>query len=111
MALAKITIDSVNVKALRTFVGTTDPDAKSIGLLNELFSKLGIGDPIAKTDFLRGVQSVHFTGVAHRKGTEYEKVIAKLRIDDENYQAEFDEMLEGLIAILRDLREALKGEP
>ncbi|TMS59516.1 hypothetical protein MW7_001215 [Imbroritus primus] len=110
LALAKVTIDSVNVKALRMFVAGVDPEAKSISLLNELFSKLGISDLTAKTDFLRGVQSVRSTGVAHRKGTEYEKVIAKLRINDENYQAEFDEMLEGFVTILKEVREALKGE-
>ncbi|WP_166676687.1 hypothetical protein [Paraburkholderia caballeronis] len=61
--------------------------------------------------FLRGVQSVRSTGIAHRKGTEYEKLIAKLNIDDENYQAEFDLILTKFAALFDLLLQAISLEP
>ncbi|TDV06995.1 hypothetical protein C7408_12190 [Paraburkholderia caballeronis] len=51
------------------------------------------------------------TGIAHRKGTEYEKLIAKLNIDDENYQAEFDLILTKFAALFDLLLQAISLEP
>jgi hypothetical protein len=54
---------------------------------------------------------VRSTGVAHRKGTEYEKLIAKLEIDDENYQAEFDLILTKFASLFDLMLQAISREP
>ncbi|MFM0649106.1 hypothetical protein PQR14_32705 [Paraburkholderia bryophila] len=110
LSIAKVTIDSVNVKALRDYLQDRNAESKSIVLLEALFSKLNIPHADDITAFLRGVQSVRSTGVAHRKGTEYEKVIAKLNIDDENYQAEFDQILAKFVFLFDALLQSLQSE-
>lgn len=88
-------------------------ESKSIVLLEQLFSKLKIARSDQIAAFLRGVQSVRSTGVAHRKGTEYEKVISKLSIDDGNYQDEFDLILTKFASLFDVLLKAieLRSEP
>lgn len=113
LAVAKVTIDSVNVKALHEYIPDESGESKSIVLLELLFSKLKIAQSDQVGAFLRGVQSVRSTGVAHRKGTEYGKVISKLSIDDGNYQAEFDLILTKFASLFDLLLKAieLRSEP
>ncbi|MBD2036215.1 hypothetical protein H6F76_14440 [Leptolyngbya sp. FACHB-321] len=103
LALTKVTIDSVNVKSLRSYLGISDPNAKSISLVEELLRQLQSEHLVALTSLLRGIQSVRSTGVAHRKGTEYEKTIAKLNIDTEDYRSEFDQLLLGTVYLLDEI--------
>ena len=93
LALSKVTIDSVNIKKLRIFLEISDVESKSIYLLEKLLIKLQIMDIPSYIALIRGIQSVRSTGVAHRKGTEYDKAIAKLDININDYQAEFDQIL------------------
>jgi hypothetical protein len=106
LAVAKITIDSVNVKELRKHLGQDD-ESKSIVLLGLFLKSLEIQNHEEFSTFLRGVQSVRSSGVAHRKGTEYDKIIAKLNIDEENYQAEFDEILTKFVCLFETISKVL----
>ncbi|TKD45720.1 hypothetical protein [Azotobacter chroococcum] len=106
LAVAKITIDSVNVKELRKHLDQGD-ESKSIVLLELFLQNLGIQNHDDFSSFLRGVQSVRSSGVAHRKGTEYDKVIAKLNIDKDNYQAEFDEILSKFVSLFKAIVKAI----
>lgn len=99
LAVAKVTVDSVNVYDLRVFLQCINAESKSIDLLEKLLKKQNVADNDHMIAFLRGVQSVRSTGVAHRKGTQYEKVVKKLAIDDENYQSEFDQILNGFVSL------------
>jgi hypothetical protein len=110
LSVAKVTIDSLNVKALRDYLHDENVESKSIVLLERLFSKLHIPNAEQMTIFLRGVQSVRSTGVAHRKGTEYEKVLTKLNIDDGKYQTEFDQILLKFVFLFDSLLQALQVE-
>ncbi|WP_261547477.1 hypothetical protein [Burkholderia multivorans] len=110
LSVSKVTIDSINVKALRSYLGDNSSDSKSIMLLEQLLDKLGF-DVAQWGTFLRGVQSVRSTGVAHRKGTEYEKLMAKLNIDEENYRAEFDLILGKFAALFDMLLQATSSDP
>lgn len=103
LALTKVTIDSINVKLLRTHLGITDKSIKSISLMESLLDKLQSSHLAALTSLLKGIQSVRSTSVAHRKGTEYEKTISKLNIDDDDYSAEFDQLLLGMIFLFEEL--------
>lgn len=97
LALTKATIDSTNIKELRKFLGITDPDSKSIALIEALLNNIQVPEAPTYVTLLRGIQSVRSTGVAHRKGTEYDKAIARLDINENNYQAEFDQILLGMV--------------
>jgi len=103
LALTKLTIDSINVKALRFHVGVTDASVKSISLIEELLKQLNSQYLDALTALLRAIQSVRSTGVAHRKGTEYEKTMTKLNIDAEDYRSDFDKLLLGMIFLLDEI--------
>lgn len=107
LSLAKVTIDSANVKSLLEATKKADAEGKSIILLGEMFALLKLDDVDGRTTFLRGVQSVRSTGVAHRKGTAYEKTITKLNIDADNYKAEFDIILSGFAKLFADIRAKL----
>ncbi len=93
LALAKITIDSIDVNKLKIFLECTDEKITPIGLLQLVLEKFNIDETASKIDFLRNVQSIRSSGVAHRKGSNYDKIIKKLEIDNENYMKEFDEIL------------------
>lgn len=101
LALAKVTIDSINVKEVRGLLGLPDPERLSIALIESLMKKLQINNTLLYADLLRGIQSVRSTGVAHRKGAEYQKVIKRLNIDESDYQTEFDQILLRMIDFLR----------
>lgn len=103
LGLTKLTIDSINVKELRSHVGITDSSSKSISLVEELLKQQNSSHLTALTALLRGLQSVRSTGVAHRKGTEYEKTMTKLNIDTEDYRSEFDQLLLGVIFLLDEI--------
>ncbi|QHF00521.1 hypothetical protein LCG56_27455 (plasmid) [Pseudomonas cannabina pv. alisalensis] len=105
LAVAKITIDSVNVKDLRKHLGQDD-ESKSIVLLGLFLQSLNIQGHEEFSTFLRGVQSVRSSGVAHRKGTEYDKVIARLNIDKDNYQGEFNEILLKFVSLFEAIVKA-----
>lgn len=103
LALTKITIDSINVKSLRNHLGVTDKSTKSISLMKNLLEKLESPHFSALSSLLKGVQSVRSTGVAHRKGTEYEKTMSKLNIDEGDYASEFDQLLLGMHFLFEEI--------
>lgn len=100
LALAKTTIDSVNVKAISTFLNSEE--SKSITLILKLVENSERYREF--TDLLRGLQSIRSTGVAHRKGSEYVKQMNKYEINEENYRDSFDKFLIGLVELFRELQ-------
>lgn len=99
LALSKITIDSVDVKSLREYVGGKDSDDKSIALLEKMFTKLGLADGEEATKLLRSVQALRSSGVAHRKGAEFKKAITRFGFENQSYSAMFDEIMCRFIAL------------
>lgn len=103
LALTKVTIDSINVKSLREYLDVTDSNIKSIGLIEALLTELQSDNLKEQISLLRGIQSVRSTGVAHRKGTDYEKVISRLNIDHNDFQAEFDQLLLNMAFLFKEI--------
>ncbi|CAG9183907.1 hypothetical protein LMG32289_05459 [Cupriavidus pampae] len=108
LCLAKTTIDSLNVKGIRKSVEGGETD-KSIALLGQLLARLNVPDAEAYVTLLHGVQTVRSTGVAHRKGTDYEKAVARYGIDANDYAEAFNAILLQFVrlfdALLDDLGE------
>ncbi len=103
LALTKVTIDSINVKSLREYLELTDSNIKSIGLIEILLTELQSDNLTEQINLLRGIQSVRSTGVAHRKGTDYEKVISRLNIDHDDFQTEFDQLLLNMAFLFKEI--------
>lgn len=92
LGVAKSTIDSLNVKGMKGVLGDSE-ESRSIVLLELFLNQQKVGKASEIAQFLKGVQAVRSAGVAHRKGTEYDKVVQRMDLDEDNYQAEFDEIL------------------
>lgn len=105
LGLAKVTIESANVKGMRAHLQLSDDDSKSIVLLRKLFTHIGL-EAEESVGLLQRVQSVRSTGAAHRKGEEYEKAMSKLGIDGD-YQTKFDVILRGFATLFDSVREAI----
>lgn len=103
LGLTKVTIDSINVKCLKKHLHVTERDIKSIALIEVLLKQIKSDKVNELISLLRGLQSVRSTGVAHRKGTDYVKIINKLNIDDGNYPAEFDQLLLGMDYLFKEI--------
>lgn len=103
LALAKVTIDSINVRPLRDHLEITDKSVKSISLMEALLERLKSPNLSVFSSLLRGIQSVRSSGVAHRKGTEYEKAMSKLEIDEASYTYEFDQLLLGMLFLFEEI--------
>lgn len=108
LAITKVTIDSINVDDLKIHLGIQEGDSKSIDLLDILFKKYNLPDSNKAISLLRNIQTLRSTGVAHRKGTNYDKIITKLGIDDGNYRKKFDNILFEFVKLLDELSKCTK---
>ena len=103
LALAKIVIDSLNKEELRKATGVSDPKVGSLTLFENFLVKLNIQNLEKHVSSLKSIQSIRSAGVAHRKGSEYEKVISKLKLNTNDFQAEFDRILINTVYLLKEI--------
>lgn len=99
LSLVKITIDSINVKALKKHVSSEE--TSSIKILTEFLNANGVQFEVAS--FLGGLQGVRSTGVAHRRGTNYEKTIERLGINDSELIQAFDNILQKMTELFVEI--------
>ena len=71
--------------------------------METLLERLEYPNLSALSGLLKGIQSVRSTGVAHRKSTEYEKTMSKLKINDGDYASEFDQLLLGMLFLFDEI--------
>lgn len=103
LALTKVTIDSLNVKFLREHLEISDSSIKPIQLMEFFLNDLQSSLCTEQISLLRGIQSVRSTGVAHRKGTDYEKITLRLNIDHDDLRAEFDQLLLNMALLFKEI--------
>jgi hypothetical protein len=103
LALAKIVIDSLNKEELRKATGVSDPTVGSLSLFENFLVKLNTQNLEKHVSSLKAIQSIRSAGVAHRKGSEYEKVISKLKLNTNDFQAEFDRILSNTVYLLKEI--------
>ncbi len=101
LALVKITIDSINVKGLKEHVSIEEN--RSIKLLSTYLKEGGVQFDIAS--FLGSLQGIRSTGVAHRRGSKYEKTIERLGINDGALVQAFDRILEQMTELLVEINQ------
>ena len=103
LALAKIVIDSLNTEELRKATGISEPKTGSLNLLEKLLFKLNTQNLDKHISSLKSIQSIRSAGVAHRKGSEYERVISRLKLNTNDFQAEFDNFLRNIVCLLKEI--------
>ncbi len=109
LALTKILVDSLNEKQLNKFIPNEDRGVikGSISRLEKALDECGVTGYQEHVGFLRKLQNLRSTGVAHRKGSKYEKIAEEFGIENKNLSAVFEEILVKAAAVLRFLKETI----
>jgi len=112
LALTKVLIDSLNEKEISKGLSTLNSDDKGITKLEKFFSERGFTDFEPHIKFLRVLQDLRSKSAAHRKGSNYDKLIADLQIADEGQQRVFALILTSAVEFIRYLQANLppKGD-
>ena len=108
-SLAKICIDALNTKMIRkTLVGEIDKDAKSISLLKQLLTEQNFSDFKDGVEMMKLVQGLRSSGVAHLKGSNYEKIIKKNDFENKDLVLLFSDFLSELVSFMEVLLKKLE---
>lgn len=100
-SLVKIVIDSLNEKELLNNVSSdTEGISGSIFKLELFLNDYDVNDYTRHIKFLRNLQDLRSTGVAHRKGKKYQKVSKFFGIGNNNLSEVFDNILGNMISFL-----------
>ena len=79
--LAKLMVDSLNEKEISARAGELAKGAQGITKLSGFFDETAFPGASGVIQFLRDLQELRSRGSGHRKGSEYEDLIARLGID------------------------------
>ncbi len=108
LALSKILNDSINVKELKNLIGDSENTKRNgINLLEKvLIDYFNIEEEKVKNMLqpLRDIQRLRSFGIAHRKGSDYEKVAKGLGIYEKSYKDLFEDLLKQIICMLKELQ-------
>ncbi|MFZ5592845.1 MAG: hypothetical protein ACOY4D_01000 [Pseudomonadota bacterium] len=103
LALTKVLVDSINEKMISKDLTTLTKDDKGITKLEKWFSERGLKDHEPHIKLLRVLQNLRSKSAAHRKGSNYDKLVAELQIADEGQQRVFFVILTSACALIRYL--------
>ena len=104
LALTKVLVDSLNEKEITKGLSTLTGDDKGITKLEKFFSEHGFTGFEPHIKFLRVLQDLRSRSAAHRKGSNYNKLIADLQIADEGQQRVFALILNSAIEFVKYLQ-------
>lgn len=102
LSLVKIFIDSLNEKELGKTLNIDKKDVKGIVKLEGFLKARGLVCP-EMFQFIRNLQDLRSTGVAHLKGSKYEKVKEAFSIGKKDLSKVFDDILIQCIRTLNTL--------
>lgn len=111
LSLTKVIIDSINEKKLREMI----PDEKrseigpGIRLLEAVLEQQGMQYYADHILYLKNLQSLRSTGVAHRKGRAYEQALRKLGMAGRDHQTIFAELIKQAIDFLDYAASSIEG--
>ena len=107
--LTKLLVDSLNEKELAARAGALEKGAKGIAKLTGFLERTRFPERQSVIQLLRDLQTLRSTGSAHRKGSAYEKIIARLGVDPTRKPDAIRRLLEEATAALRALRQHYCG--
>ena len=93
IALTKVLVDSLNEKEITKDLPTLVDNDKGITKLEKSFAARGMVGFEPHIKFLRVLQDLRSKSAAHRKGSNYEKLIEDLKMADEGQQRVFSALL------------------
>ena len=83
LALVKLIIDSLNEKGIEMLLSSETKNLSgSISKLEELFRQYGLRDYEDVINFLRNLQGLRSSSVAHKKGKNYDKIAKTFQIGE-----------------------------
>lgn len=104
-SLVKIIIDSLNEKEIiKLTKSDTEGISGSISKLELFLKDRKVQNHDKHIKFLRNLQDLRSTGVAHRKGKKYKKVSKYFVIADKNLSEVFDQILGDVISFLEFMK-------
>lgn len=93
LSLAKVVIDSINERAIEAEIGAGPAGEKGISKLARYLESLQVDRREECVSFLRDLQDLRSSGVAHRKGKNYDHVSARFGIGEKELIRVFEEIL------------------
>ena len=94
LALVKLIIDSLNEKGIEKLLSTeTEKLSGSILKLEELFSQHGFADYEDVINFLKNLQGLRSSSVAHRKGRQYDKIVKAFQLGEISKLEAFEKII------------------
>ena len=103
LALAKILVDSINEKELKKF-GCEVKAPGSINLLESVVRSIGIYEFDYHLVFLRNLQDLRSSCVAHRKGSRYTQIVDRVELNAKTKTEVFHNMIDRAIEFCRFMR-------
>jgi len=112
-ALAKVTVDSLNVNLLSRESGQKIDGSLikgSIDLLGDYLSGMGLTEDIKEQIIqpLRAVQTIRSTGAAHRKGSNFDKALQRFQLDNLSNLAKVKKLVVDLTRALSLIAEVMR---
>jgi hypothetical protein len=102
--LTKLVVDSLNEKEFAKAAADVPEGAKGIAKLEAFFASTDFAGGDSVVRFLRDLQLLRSTGSGHRKGSGYDKAIARLGVDPSRKPDAVARLLEEAVGVLRALR-------
>lgn len=100
--LVKIVIDSINTKKLDELISAQVEG--SINKLEQFFKDNNLSNFSEHITFLRNLQNLRSNGIAHRKGSNYQKSIKIFGIEEKSYSQIFEDILKDMNLLLDFLK-------
>ncbi len=110
IALTKVLVDSINEKEVSKGIKTLAENDKGITKLEKYFRERGMVGFEPHIKFLRVLQDLRSKSAAHRKGSNYEKLIEDLQLEDEGQQRVFSALLTAATNFIQYLRTNLLSQ-
>jgi len=101
--LTKLMIDSLNERSLSDKSLGISSDDKGLVKLEKFFNAHSFNNVGIHLDFLRQIQALRSSSVAHRKGTNYDKIYKKLGIEGNGFMSSFGIIMQKACALLSDI--------
>jgi hypothetical protein len=110
LCLTKILIDSLNEKEIQKQIFTPNAEKinRGINKLVEFFEKYNIKDSEQHITYLRDLQELRSSSVAHRKGKNFEKIAKKYKFSECSTIEIFDNLLKKALNLLEFLADNFK---
>ena len=104
IALTKVLVDSINEDEIGKGLKTLAKNDKGITKLEKYFRDRGMVGFEPHIKFLRVLQDLRSRSAAHRKGSNYEKLVEDLQLADEGQQRVFSALLTAATNFIHYLR-------